>query len=201
MNIENVKEQLKKKGYAVSCFENFQDAADYLNAKINEKTVGFGDSGTLFNMNLFEKLSTHNEVYDPQHCENGLDFLATAKKCLTTDIFLSSINALTETGEIVNIDGTGNRIAGTLFGHEKVYFVTGINKLVPTLDDAIWRARNIAAPQNAKRLQIRTPCAKKGDHCYNCASPDRICNGMMIYLRKMADIEMEIVLINEPLGI
>jgi len=101
---------------------------------------------------------------------------------------------------LVNIDGTGNRVAGALFGHEKVYFVAGINKVVPTLEDAIWRARNIAAPKNAMRLGLRTPCAKKGDRCYDCSSPDRICNGMMIHFKKMNDIDMEIVIINKQIG-
>jgi len=129
-----------------------------------------------------------------------MSFIDTAKKCLTTKIYLTSINALSETGELVNIDGTGNRVAGALFGHEKVYFVAGINKVVPTLEDAIWRARNIAAPKNAMRLGLRTPCAKKGDRCYDCSSPDRICNGMMIHFKKMNDIDMEIVIINKQIG-
>lgn len=151
-------------------------------------------------MKLFAKLSSHNEVYDPQHCPIGTSFIDIAKKCLTTQVYLTSINALSQTGEIVNIDGTGNRIAGALFGHEKVYFVIGTNKLVATLEDAIWRARNIAAPPNAKRLQLRTPCAIKGDRCYDCSSSDRICNGMMIHFKKMNDMDMEIILIHEQLG-
>ena len=151
-------------------------------------------------MGLFKSLSSHNEVFDPHHSAIGVNFIDTAKKCLTTKIYLTSINALSETGEIVNIDGTGNRIAGALFGHEKVYFIAGTNKLVPTLEDAILRARNIAAPKNAMRLRLRTPCAKKGDRCYDCSSQDRICNGMMIHFKKMNDIDMEIVLINEELG-
>jgi L-lactate utilization protein LutB len=200
MDMEKIIDTLKLKGYTVSYFENAEDAAEHLNSIIDNKTVGFGDSATLSSLGLFERLSTHNEVFDPQHCDTGIDFIETAKKCLTTEIYITSINALSETGEIVNIDGTGNRIAGALFGHEKVYFVAGINKLVPTLQDAIWRARNIAAPKNAMRLGLRTPCAKKGDRCYDCSSPDRICSGMMIHFRKMNDIDMEIVLIKEELG-
>jgi L-lactate utilization protein LutB len=200
MDHGKVIESLKLKGYTVSYFKNAKDAAEYLNNIIDNKSVGFGDSATLLSMELYEKLSSHNQVFDPQHCAIGRNFIYTAKKCLTTEIYLTSINALSETGEIVNIDGTGNRVAGALFGHEKVYFVTGINKLVPTLEDAIWRARNIVAPKNAKRLKLRTPCAKRGDCCYDCSSPDRICNGMMIHFNKMNDIDMEIVLINEQLG-
>lgn len=200
MDIEKVIASLKQKGYIVSFFENKEDAAEYLNNMIDNTSVGFGDSATLLSIKLFEKLSSHNKVIDPYHCSFNSNFIDTAKQCLTTDIFITSINALAETGEMVNIDGTGNRIAGSLFGHEKVYFVVGTNKLVPTLENAIWRARNIAAPQNARRLQLKTPCAKTGNRCYNCFSPNRICNGMMIHFKKMNDTEMEIVLINDQLG-
>jgi len=200
MNIEKTIESLKLNGYNVLYFNFAYEAVSYLNSKIDNKSVGFGDSATLLSMKLFEQLSSHNEVFDPQHCAVGTSFIDTAKKCLTTDVYITSLNALAQTGELVNIDGTGNRIAGSLFGHEKVYFVVGINKVVPKLDDAIRRARNVAAPQNAMRLKLRTPCAKKGNRCYDCSSPDRICNGMMIHFRKMNGIDMEIVLINEELG-
>lgn len=200
MNMENAIAQLKKKGYGVSFFETADSAAAYLDAAIHHKTVGFGDSATLAGMGLFEKLSRHNEVYDPQQCCTGTDFLDTAKQCLTTEVYLTSVNALAETGELVNVDGTGNRLAGSLFGHEKVYFVAGTNKLVPTLEKAIGRARNTAAPKNAMRLGLKTPCAQTGDRCYDCSSPDRICNGMLVHLRKMHDVDMEIILIDENLG-
>ncbi|SCP96948.1 lactate utilization protein [Anaerobium acetethylicum] len=200
MDIERTIKNLRQKGYKVSCFENAEDAAAYLNRIIDQKSVGFGDSTTLLSMKLFERLSSHNEVLDPQNCAAETDFMDTAKQCLTTEVYLTSMNALSENGEIVNMDGTGNRIAGSLFGHEKVFFVCGTNKLVPTLEEAVWRVRNIAAPQNAMRLGLKTPCAKRGDRCYDCSSPERICNGMMIHFNKMHGIEMEVVLINEQLG-
>lgn len=192
---------LEKNGYKVTSFEKKEQAAKYLNERINDTTVGLGDSGSLMAMGLFESLSIHNIVYDPQHCISGQSFIETAKKCLLTDIFITSVNALSVTGELVNIDGTGNRVAGSLFGHDKVYFVVGSNKLALTLDDAIWRAKNIAAPLNAKRLGIKTPCALKGDRCYDCSSRDRICNGMIIHMKKMSNMDMEVVLINEVLGL
>ena len=200
MDIKKLINTLKQKGYTVSYFDTAENATATLNKAIDNKSVGFGDSATLLSMGLFEKLSSHNTVFDPQHCVIGKNFIDIAKKCLTTEIYLTSVNALAQTGELVNIDGTGNRVAGSLFGHEKVYFVVGTNKLVPTLDDAIWRARNVAAPQNAKRLGLRTPCAKKGERCFDCSTPERICNGMMIHFRKMNNMDMEIVLIHENLG-
>lgn len=200
MDLEKVIESLTHKGYTVSYFENAKDAAIYLDNEIDNESVGFADSATLLSIELFKRLCSHNEVFDPQNCTSRTSFIDIAKKCLTAKVYITSLNALSETGEIVNIDGTGNRLAGSLFGHEKVYFVAGINKIVPNLEDAIWRARNIAAPQNAMRLRLRTPCSKNGDRCYDCSSPDRICNGMMIHFGKMNDIDMEIVLINETLG-
>ena len=108
---------------------------------------------------------------------------------------------MSETGELVNIDGTGNRVAGSLFGHEKVYFVVSLSKLCPTLDDAIFRARNVAAPKNAARHGFANPCALKGDRCYDCSARDRICNALVVHYRKMRGIEMEVVLIREALGL
>lgn len=201
MELQKTIDALRGKGYEVSCFQTAGEAASYLNRKIDGKTVGFGDSETLLTMKLYDLLSTHNRVIDPKHCTPGMDFWSTAKQCLTTDVFFTSVNALAETGEMVNIDGTGNRVAGSLFGHEKVYFVVGANKLVPTLEEAVWRARNVAAPQNAARHGFQTPCAVRQDHCYDCKSPDRICCGQMIYYQKMRFIEMEVVLIQESLGL
>ncbi len=201
VNIEKTIVALEKNGYKVYFFENKELASEYLNDQINDKTVGLGDSGTLMDMRLFESLSKHNVVYDPQHSSSSETFIETAKKCLLTEIFMTSVNALSMTGELVNIDGTGNRVAGSLFGHDKVYFVVGSNKLTNSLDDAIWRARNIAAPKNAKRLGLKTPCAIKGDKCYECSSPERICNGMIIHMKKMSDMDMEIILVDESLGL
>lgn len=201
MNVTRVLESLKKKGYCVSLFERSQEAAAYLNGKIDNKTVGFGDSKTLLQLKLYESLSLHNRVFDPQQSLCEADFLKIAKSAAAADVFLTSANAFSKTGELVNIDGCGNRIAGSLFGHEKVYFVVGINKLAATLEDAIWRARNIAAPQNAMRLGLKTPCAREGQKCRDCLSSERICNGMMLYLNKMDSIEMEVVIIKETLGL
>lgn len=123
------------------------------------------------------------------------------KKAAQADVYIASANGLAETGEIINIDGAGNRIASTLYGHEKVYFVIGRNKLAPTYDEALWRARNIAAPKNAQRLGKKTPCAVKGDRCYDCKSPDRICCGLAVLWTAMMGMEMEVILVDEELGL
>ncbi|HOT22307.1 MAG TPA: LUD domain-containing protein, partial [Sedimentibacter sp.] len=148
---------------------------------------------------LAELLSKNNTVIDPAPY-SGDEFNEVAKKALLTDVFFTSVNGVAETGELVNIDGTGNRVAGSLFGHKKIYFVFGTNKIEPNLEKAIWRARNIAAPQNSKRLGYNTPCAVKADRCYDCSSSERICNTLNIHLKKMKYVEAECIIINENLG-
>lgn len=126
----------------------------------------------------------------------------TYRKAERADVYLSSVNAIAETGEILNIDGTGNRVAATLYGHKKLYLVTGINKIAADYDAALWRARNIASPKNAQRLQKKTPCALRGDKCYDCSSPDRICRGLVVLWEPVKGIgETEVVLIGETHGL
>ena len=201
-NYDAVMDALRKKHYQVSFFIKAEEALDYLNHNIDHCTVGFGDSQTMAQMGLYDALSSHNTVYDPLQGVDNDDFLKIATLSLTTDIFLTSVNALSATGEMVNIDGTGNRIAGSLFGHKKVYFVIGTNKIVPTLEEAIHRARNIAAPQNALKYSLKTPCAVTGGkQCFDCMSPERICNAMVLYLRRMNDVEeVEIILVDDDMG-
>ena len=201
MDIICLQKSFEKKGYLFRYFASENEAANYLDNSIDGKTVGFGDSQTLYDMDLYEHLSTHNTVTSPMHLKDGMDFDETALQCLGTQIYLLSANAATENGEMVNIDGYGNRVSCSLFGHEKVYFVFGTNKIVPTLEEAIWRAKNIAAPQNAKRLGKKTPCAVKGDRCFDCNSPDRICNAMVLHLHKMSRCEVEVIVIGEDMGL
>ena len=115
-------------------------------------------------------------------------------------LYITSVNGLAETGEIINIDGAGNRVAETIFGHKKVYFVIGKNKLAEDYDKALWRARNIAGPKNAQRLNRKTPCAAKADRCYNCSSPDRICKVLSVFWGAPMGADCEVVLIKEDLG-
>ena len=192
---------LIRRRYEVSLFDTGAQAAAYLDGAIDGKTVGFGDSETMLSMGLYDRLAAHNQVFDPMHRPEGETFRETARKTLLTDVFLTSLNAMSETGELVNIDGTGNRVAGSLFGHEKVYFVVSLNKLCPTLEDAVFRARNVAAPQNAARHGFSNPCAIRGDRCYDCSAKDRICNALVVHYRKMRGIRMEVVLIREPMGL
>jgi len=121
------------------------------------------------------------------------------KSQLTCDLFISSSNAITEDGKLVNIDGLGNRINAMLFGPKKSLIIAGINKIVANVDDGIKRIKRIASPMNAKRLGYNTPCAKLG-YCTDCNSPDRICRAISIIEKKPNSSDIEIVLIGENLG-
>lgn len=203
MEIAKVLENLRKNRYEATYFASGAEALNYLDSKIDGKIVGIGDSMTLFNLGVYDKLCAHNTVYDVLHTPNGTreEFFEYANKTYGTDIFLCSLNALTEDGILVNMDGSGNRVGSSLYGHEKVYFVVGVNKICPDLEKAIWRVRNIAAPKNCHRKKKKTPCAIKGDRCYNCSSPERICNGLLIEYKKMTRQEMEVIIIGEELGL
>ena len=197
MDLEKTRENLEQRGFIAKTFATAADAAAYLDGAIDGATVGFGGSITLQEMGLYEKLSAHNEVI--WHWKGDADAQTRAAQA---QVYIASANGLAETGEIVNIDGAGNRVAGTLYGHERVYFVIGRNKLAPTFEEALWRARNIAAPKNAQRLGKKTPCAIKGDRCYDCKSPDRICRGLVVLWKPMMGMEQstEVLLVDEDLG-
>lgn len=184
---------LEALGYTAHCFDTAAQAADYLDREIDGQTVGFGGSLTLKEMELYPRLSTHNQVF--WHWEG-----AAKEEAISTDVYVSSVNAMAETGEIINIDGVGNRIASTLFGHHSVYFVVGANKLAPDYDAALWRARNVAAPKNARRLGRKTPCAVTG-RCSDCKSPNRVCKALSVLWGKPMNLPvMEILLVKEELG-
>ena len=192
-DFEKVRRNLEAEGFTVTCLDTAAQAIDYLDGVLDGKTIGIGGSVTIRDMGLAERLSTHARVYWHWN-EDALEQAASAQ------VYLTSVNGLAETGELINIDGTGNRVASGLYGHEKVYFVVGRNKIAPDYDAALWRARNIAAPKNAQRLQVDTPCAAKGDKCYDCKSPDRICRALVVYWEKPKSMDMEVVLIDEDLG-
>ena len=188
---------LERRGYTVHTFPTAAEAAAYLDAQIDGSTVGIGGSGTVRDSGAYELLSTHNTVYwhwkqEPNEARHS---------AMDTDYYLTSVNAAAETGELVNIDGAGNRVASTLFGHKKVFYLIGRNKLCPTYEDACWRARNVAAPLRAQQMGRKTPCALKADKCYECKSPERICRGFVTLWGPMLGMEAEVLLIDEDLGL
>ena len=196
-----VAENLKNLGYQVTLFDTKEQAADYLCDQIKDTTVGFGGSMTLREMGLYERLCETNTVHWHWQPQGDTTIPQTRMLARDTQVYLSSVNGLAETGEIINIDGSGNRVAETIFGHKKVYFVVGKNKLAEDYDKTLWRARNIAAPKNAQRLGKKTPCAVNGDRCYDCKSPERICRSLVVLWGPSMSLDTEIVLVDEDLGL
>ena len=200
MPFDKVKRNLEEKGYHVTVCNTKEEAAEYIDNVLDGKSIGFGGSVTVQELGLYERLQSHNEVYSHAKIPEGKTKKEIQALANSADVYILSANGLAETGEIVNIDGACNRISSSCFGHEKVIFVIGKNKLAPTYDEALFRARNIAAPKNARRLGKNTPCAKNADKCYNCNSPDRICRVLSVFWSKPMVGEFEIVLVNENLG-
>lgn len=193
-------ENLEKYGYKVSCFSNRMQASEYLNDVITGKTVAFGGSVTSKEMGLFESLGTHNKVIWHWNIPEDKTKKEILREAMNTDVYISSVNAIAETGEIVNIDGVGNRISSLAYGHDTIYYIIGKNKIVQNLDDAVKRARTVASPKNAKRLCRKTPCALDGSKCFDCNSPERLCRTMTITWRPMKGVHAEVIIIDEELG-
>ena len=196
MNVEKTIESLKGRRFDVSHFATKEEAADYLCGEIHDTEVGIGGCQTADEMGLYEKLSETNKVHWHWK-EQGWDVLEAEN---ASPVFIAGANAISEDGQIVNIDGRGNRLAGLVFGKKRVYIVAGTNKICPDFESAVYRARNTAAVENGKRFPNRIPCKLDGK-CHDCRSPERICNAMLVLWGPMMDMQkVEVVLIDEPLG-
>jgi hypothetical protein len=166
-----------------------------------KQRIGVGGSVTIRGLGILEKLQTQGcTIYD--HWKPGLtkeNILEIRKSQMVSDLFLSSSNAVTLNGELVNIDGVGNRVNSTNFGPGKVILVVGYNKIVEDVQEAIQRIKNVAAPLNARRLNVDVPCAKVGK-CVDCNSPNRICRAIVIHERKPSLTDILVILVGEELG-
>ena len=199
MELLQLKERLSALGYRTSIFKTAEEACSYLETAIGGRTVAIGGSMTVREMKLADRLRKSGQViwhWEPSEGKTPADLLREAR---TAPLYISSVNAIAKSGEIVNIDGTCNRLSSILYGHETVYFVIGRNKVTEDMASAIERARNIAAPKNAARLGRFTPCVKAGK-CTNCASPERICHAISVFYDAPKGAAYEVILINEDLG-
>ncbi len=163
--------------------------------------VGVGGSITIRELGILDQLKAMgNTILD--HWVPGLSreqSLEIRKAQMSSDLFLSSSNAVTMNGELVNIDGIGNRVNSINFGPKKVILVAGYNKIVGDVDEAIKRVRNEATPPNTRRLGLDVPCAKLG-WCVDCNSPDRACRVIVIHERKPMLTDVLVILVGEELG-
>ena len=191
-DIEGLRAAFTARGFAVSHFSTGAQAAAYLAEQCAGRSVSFGGSMTLDEIGAYEALTAAGA--DVKWHWKG------DAPCTDAEVFLTSANALSQTGEIVNIDGSCNRVAASLWGCKTCFVVCGVNKIAPDLNTALDRARNVASPFNARRLQRKTPCAVDG-RCHDCRAPERICRAFVVLSAPPFPIERyELVLVDEILG-
>jgi len=166
-----------------------------------DSVVGVGDSMTLFQTGVIDFLRSGNYTFLDKYKENitSEDKKKIYIENFSADTFLCSTNALTEEGELYNIDGNGSRVAPMLYGPKQVIIVTGINKIVKDIEAAEKRVRNYAAPIDAKRLGKNTPCTTLG-YCVDCKSPERICNDFTIIRGQFIKGRIKVIILGKSLG-
>jgi len=199
---EKVVKALEKNNFQAYYVADRQQATEKVLSLIAPgATIGVGGSWTLKELAIPEQL-THkgHEVFD--HNIPGLtaeESMALRHKELSCDVFISGTNAITLDGQIVNTDGSGNRVAAMSFGPKKVIVVVGVNKIVADLDAAMERIETVAAPINNKRLGRPNPCTLTGV-CMDCQGPARICNITSILHKRPPTMEFHVVIVGEELG-
>ncbi|NLY66680.1 MAG: LUD domain-containing protein [Tissierellia bacterium] len=193
-----VKNSLLKNGFKAHVFSNSQEAKEaLLNDIALDESIAFGGSVTLNELDIYDEFKNRgNKIYWHWKAE---DKGAALENAINTDIYVCSTNALTLDGKLVNMDGTGNRVASMIFGHKRVYVIVGKNKICRDYNEARERIKNIAAPLNAKRLNINTPCKYTGK-CNDCDSPERICQVEVVLHKNPNGTEIIVYIINEDLG-
>jgi len=201
-------EALKRNRFRVVYKENRREALQHILEEIPlEATVGAGDSITLKEIGIFEELRRKGFTlfwpFDEKVRKDKRRNIA--RKALLADVFLSGSNALTMDGKIVNVDATGNRVAGLIFGPRKAIVVVGVNKIVRNVKEALERIRKVAAPLNAKRIREERgwellPCVDAGK-CVDCSAENRICNITAIIEKKPRAIDIVIIIVGEKLGL
>lgn len=198
MDMQNTIRNLELRGFDVKHFATGREAAEYLAGEIRDTEVGFGGCTTAAEMNLYEILSENNTCYWHWKQQPAVDAIAKAN---AAPVYITSANAIAETGEIINIDGRGNRLAAQVYGiGKKVYIIAGANKIAPDFNSAVERARQVACVTRGKDFPSNTPCKVDGK-CHDCRSRERFCNGMLVLWGPMIDMGgMEVVLIDESLG-
>ncbi len=200
---EKCAQALTKNGFHVQVFPDTTSAAQRVLELCREaQSIGFGGSLTLGQLGIYKALRDSGKTL----LHHGLPHLTPQERMeimrqqQTCDLFLSSTNAVTLDGKLVNIDGTGNRVSAISFGPQKVVVVAGANKIVANVEDAIQRIKEYAAPMNSKRLGFDTPCATTG-FCAECSSPRRICNIVTVLEKCPPRTPIHVILVAQSLGL
>ena len=199
---QKVVEALKKNKFDAVYFPDKEGGAKYILNFIKEgATVGIGGSVTINELNILDKMQEMGAVV-LNHNVAGItaeEKLEIRRKQMVSDVFLCSSNAITLDGQLVNMDGAGNRVAAMTFGPKKVLIVAGVNKITKDVHSAIERIQLTASPLNNKRLDYKNPCATTGV-CSDCKGDTRICNILTVMKRKPMATDVTVVLIGEVLG-
>ncbi|MDF2891016.1 MAG: Transcriptional regulator of sugar metabolism [Clostridia bacterium] len=198
--IKNTIEGLKKNNFDVKYFETSKEAVQEILKEIKaEDTVGIGGSMTIKDLELDTLLKERgNTVYWHWLEANVEDMNKARRTAAQADVYLTSSNALTQDGKLVNTDGMGNRVSAMFYGPKKTIVVCGKNKITENVDAALERIEKNAY-KNARRLKLNTPCAIN-ESCIDCSSPQRMCNITTIIRKKPTQKDFTVVLINEELG-
>ncbi|MCT8975988.1 lactate utilization protein [Clostridium sp. CX1] len=164
-------------------------------------TVSVGGSMTLFETGVIEFLRKGKFNFLDRYKEGltAADTKDIFRKSFLADAYFVSSNAVTEKGELYNVDGNGNRVAAMLYGPDKVIVIVGVNKIVKDVDEAIKRTKGCAAPANTKRLNRNTPCTKVG-YCVECSSDERICNDYVLMRRQTQKGRVKVIIVGKELG-
>ena len=205
--LNEVKKALEDNNFEVFVADNAADASKIVQEeilpKIGAKTVSWGGSMTFIATGLYNSIkdNPNMEILDTFNKSlSGEEKIELRRRSLLVDLFITGTNAITELGQLVNLDMIGNRIGGITFGPKHVVILVGRNKIVSDLEDAMYRIKNYVAPANSMRLDMKTPCVKTS-HCEECKSPDRICNTWTITEKSFPKGRVKVVLINEDLGL
>ena len=198
---ETLIKNLNKRGMAAYyCATKEEAVAKALELIPETDVVAWGGSVSIKEVGLLDAIKKRNPVIDREIAETPEEKQELMRNALLCDTYLMSSNAISKDGQLVNIDGNGNRVAAMIFGPKQVIMVVGMNKIAGTLEGAIDRARHVAAPINASRFAgLSTPCAKMGT-CANCLSPDSICCQMVITRMSRVKERIKIILVGENLG-
>ena len=206
IRLTEVKKALEENNFEVYLADNAANAKEVVQSEIlpniDIKTVSWGGSTTFIATGLYGavKDDPHLEVLDVFNKNLPPDeTMDLRRKALLADLYITGTNAVTETGQLVNLDMYGNRVAAIAFGPKYVVILVGRNKIVADLEEAVSRIKNYAAPVNAMRLGKKTPCVKSS-FCEECKGPDRICNTWIITEKSLPKARIKVVLINEDLG-
>ena len=195
-----VAENFNKRGFEAYYCPTKEEALKKAISLIPEShVVSWGGSVSIDEIGLRPYVLEHRQVIDRETAKTPAEKQDIMRKALTCDTFIMGTNAATEDGQLYNIDGNGNRVAALIFGPKQVVVIVGMNKVEPTLEAAITRARTVASPINMQRFSKKTPCAVTG-MCADCNSPDSICN-QMVRTRRCAPVgRIKVILVGENLG-